>query len=63
MKTKLEQLRCGECGGEIHKLYLRPASEEIVVECVSCKSLSVISIPKPQLKIENYSGGGTLCVF
>jgi len=62
METKIEQLKCGECGEEKHKLYLRP-SGEIITECVKCKSQSVIKITEPKITISNNFGGGTLCVF
>jgi NAD-dependent SIR2 family protein deacetylase len=62
METKLEQLRCGQCGEKKHKLYLRP-NGEIVVECVNCKSRSEITITHPKIVIGHNDGDGTICIF
>jgi len=62
MEIKLEELKCGECGNEKHKLYLRP-NGEIITECCKCKCQSEIIVTKPEIKIRNNFGSGTLCVF
>ena len=62
METKLEALRCGGCGHTCHKLYIR-LNGEIIVECIQCGSQSEITTNKPEIKIRNLKGGGTLCVF
>lgn len=62
METKIEELKCGQCGESKHELYLRP-NGEIIAKCISCKSQSEIIITKPEIKIRNNSGLGTLCVF
>ena len=62
METNLEQLRCGQCGEKKHELYLRQ-NREIVVECISCKSRSEITVTHPKIVIGHVEGDGTICVF
>ena len=62
MELDLKQLRCGECGGSDHELFLRPTGE-IITQCCKCLSQSLIEISKPEITIKNLGGQGTLCVF
>lgn len=62
MIINLEELRCGQCGEKKHELYLRPNSE-IVVECISCKSRSEITVTHPKIVIGHLEGDGMICVF
>jgi len=62
MEEKIEQLKCGQCGNEKHKLYIRP-NGEIIVECIECESQSQIIMKKPEIIIRNNSGLGTICVY
>ena len=62
METDIKQLRCGECGGTEHELFIRP-NGEIIAQCITCLSQSEIVISKPKICIKNNSGKGTLCVF
>lgn len=62
METNIEQLKCGQCGGENHKVYTRP-NGELITECCNCKSQTEIVITQPKIILRNISGGGTLCNF
>lgn len=62
MEENLKQLRCGECGGKKHSLYIRE-NNEIIAKCVMCKSTSEIVTTKPEILINHLDGNGTLCVF
>lgn len=62
MITRLKQLKCGQCGQELHRLYLYP-SGEVVAECIDCESQSIIEVTEPKIQIANLAGLGTLCVF
>lgn len=62
METGIKELRCGQCGGSIHKLYLRE-NGEIIAECVTCMSQSELTVITPKIKIRNNNGPGTLCLF
>lgn len=58
----LEQFKCGECGEENHKIYLRKDGN-IIVECIKCKSSSILYPTEPKILIRNHSGDGSLCVY
>lgn len=62
MELDLKQLKCGECGEDKHKLYLRK-NGEVIAECTKCFSQSEIVITEPKIRIRNNYGSGTLCVF
>lgn len=62
METNIEQLKCGECGEENHKIYTRP-NGELITECVKCKSQTEIVVTAPKIMLRNNSGSGTLCNF
>ena len=59
METNIQQLKCGECGKEEHKVFQR-ANGEIITECVCCKSQTEIVISPPKITLRNNSGSGTL---
>ena len=61
MITKVEQLRCGECGQELHRLY-RTKEGNLIAECCKCESQSIIKIIPAEILIRNHSGSGTLCI-
>ena len=61
-RMKTEQLKCGQCGQELHRLYLYP-SGEIIAKCIDCESESIIEVTEPKIIINNLSGLGTLCRF
>lgn len=50
-----EQLKCGGCGGEEHRVFGPKGSGEawasLILECVKCKSRSVLEIPEPRITI------------
>ena len=60
MKTKEYKLTCGQCGNEKHLVYKRE-NGEILLECVMCNSVSLITIINPIIVIKNESGLGTIC--
>ena len=62
METKIEQLRCGECGESKHYLFIRP-NGEVIAECPKCKSQTEIVMSEPKIVLRNNSGMGTLCVY
>ncbi len=62
METNIKQLKCGGCGEAKHKLYIRQ-NEEIIVECINCKSQSELIVPKPKIEIRNVAGLGTICNY
>lgn len=62
METEIKQLHCGQCGEARHLVYER-SNGEIIVECIACKSSSEIVITKPEIRINNNSGLGTICHF
>ena len=63
METNLEQLRCGQCGQKKHELFIRP-NGEIITECITCKTKSVITLTKPQITIEFHENStGRLAKF
>jgi hypothetical protein len=62
METNIEKLRCGGCGGDVHKLYKRK-NGEIIAECVHCNSKTEFIVQNPKIEMHHNSGDGTLCVF
>lgn len=58
----MKLLKCGECGQELHRLYLSPSSE-IIAECTNCRTQSIIEITESKIQIRNLNGYGTLCIF
>ncbi len=62
METNIQQLKCGGCGEEKHKIYRRQ-NGEIIAECIKCKSQTEIVITVPNIVTKNVSGGGSLCVL
>jgi uncharacterized Zn finger protein len=62
MEIDLKQLKCGQCGNDRHRLYQRP-NGEIISECIKCGSTTEIVISEPEIKLNNLSGLGTLCIF
>ena len=62
METNIQQLKCGECGEERHKIYRRK-NGEIITECIHCKSQTEIVVTAPTIITNNVSGGGSLCVL
>ncbi len=46
--AKLDQLKCGGCGGEQHRLYATAARgagfASLTAECVGCQSRSVVKL-------------------
>lgn len=60
-----DQLKCGGCGGELHKLYRIEGGErdgDILVVCVDpkCRSQSRLTVTAPTVEIEHDGGDGTL---
>jgi len=62
METNIQQLKCGSCGQENHRIYQRQ-NGEIITECIRCKSQTEIIITIPKIILRNNDGDGTLCVF
>jgi uncharacterized Zn finger protein len=62
METNIQQLKCGECGEEKHKIYRRE-NGEIITECIKCKSQTEIVITEPKIITRNNFGSGSLCVL
>ena len=62
METKINQMRCGECGAYKHNIYIRK-NGELLVECTKCKSVNEIVVRKPVIDINHISGDGGLCVY
>ena len=62
METNIQQLKCGECGEEKHKIYQRE-NGEIITECIKCKSQTEIVITEPKIITRNNFGSGSLCVL
>ena len=62
METNIQQLKCGGCGEEKHKIYRRQ-NGEIITECVECKSQTEIVVTEPKIITGNVSGDGSLCVL
>lgn len=62
MEVDIQQFRCGSCGEKKHELYIKPTGE-VLVECIKCRNVSIISITEPKLKIENHRGDGCIAVF
>ena len=62
MEINLQQLKCGSCGEENHKLYTND-KDEIFVECTKCKNVSIIQCTRPKINISSYEGNGCLAVF
>ena len=62
METNLKQLRCGECGQYLHKIFQRE-NGELVIQCIQCKSSTEVIITEPKIILRNNSGSGTLCNF
>lgn len=62
METNIEQLKCGQCDQEKHRIYQRQ-NKEIILECIQCESQSEIVLTNPEIKIRNNSGLGTICKF
>jgi len=63
IETNLEQLRCGECGQKKHELFIRD-NGEIITECITCKTKSVITLTKPKITIEFHENStGRLAVY
>ena len=62
METHIKQMKCGGCGEEKHRIYMRETGE-IVTECITCRSSSELTIPQPRLTVKYLSGDGNLCVW
>ena len=62
-KTEINELKCGGCGGEIHKLFSINANEKIQTVCCKCGSKSYIELSKaPTMTISwGEDSDGILC--
>ena len=61
METNLIQLKCGECGGESHKIYQRP-NKELIISCLNCTSKTVVSMRQPEITLTPHEKSfGCLC--
>jgi hypothetical protein len=49
-------MACGNCGNGLFRMFR--AKDDLFAECTNCKSISIITVEKPQLKIE-WAGTGT----
>lgn len=69
MDTNIEQMRCGQCGTDAHKVFAPQQNQTITqtnvlyLECCHCKSVTEIGIMQPKITISNHSGRGTLANF
>lgn len=61
MATNLKELKCGECGDELHRLYLKE-NGAIMVECVACLCKTDIDITPAKIQLIPNEGLGVLCV-
>jgi len=50
----LDKMRCGGCGNQTFEIYSQSKNGEtkLVTRCQGCKSDTIISVDKPQLKLE-----------
>jgi len=69
MIENAKRMGCGNCGGQTFAVYdtagrgTHFAGKKLVVECLSCKSTSIITMSKPELLIEwGEDSDGILCV-
>jgi ribosomal protein S27E len=62
MLTDLAQLKCGNCAGEQFKIYQDREHPQLVVECTSCQSTSIVSPTTVRLDIRfGEHSEGILC--
>lgn len=66
MIENTERMGCGECGHQEFAIY--KAEKVLAVECLKCKSVSVITVSTPELIIDwgehwGATGDGILCVL
>ena len=62
MDADLKQLKCGSCGETKHELYVKPTGE-VLVECITCWNVSMISVSEPKIIINNHRGDGCIAVY
>ena len=63
MDTEIKKLRCGSCGETKHELYVIKPTGEVLVECITCWNVSIISVSQPKISIDNHRGNGCIAVF
>lgn len=64
MITGLKQMRCGNCGHEVFKLFTDGETRRIGVECQGCKDISWIQPVPAKLAIEfGENSDGRIAVF
>lgn len=49
MREGMTKLRCGACGGDTVRVFTDP-HEAVLLECVSCSSVTEVSISDPKLE-------------
>jgi len=64
MQTELKKMGCGNCGGIRFEIYTKPHSSKLTIECIKCKSTSVVKPSIPKLEIEfGENSDGRLALF
>jgi hypothetical protein len=53
METNMIKGECGDCGHDEVKIFKRKdVDDSLITECTKCKTLSVITLSKPELQIK-----------
>lgn len=63
MKTKMFQMKCGNCGGDSFEVYGNEDNkDEVHVECKTCQSTTIIRPEAPRLTLDwEKKAKGILC--
>lgn len=65
MEENVRMFSCGGCGCSKMKLYSKENDfmKEMFIECTGCKSVTVLSVMAPKIKIDwaRGEGEGTIC--
>lgn len=54
MQTNVKPMGCGNCGGKLFRMFFEEGKRDqaLLAECEKCKSVSIITVEMPTLKID-----------